>query len=173
MMKTSQRLERKSCLYILGVQTLANGGEANMIASISGISWMRKSRLRIAQQLPRILLDKKTSKIFQILEDHYHAEPSSSTPKQWCRCNVTNWPVISGRRHSTLLRRQRSQSKTEFSATPRDAPCLLYPYQGLRFRKPTNLPEKPISPPAARHTSILQDQTSEVENSNIILLLPC
>ena len=169
MLRTSQRLERKSCLYNLGVQTLANGGEANMIASISGISWMRKSRLRIAQQLPRILLDKKTSKIFQIWEDLYHAEPSSSTPKQWCRCNVTNWPVISGRRHSS---NNAHKVKLNFR-------LLLVTHLvcctriGLRFRKPTNLPEKPISPPAARHTSILQDQLRRVENSNIILLLPC
>lgn len=30
--------------------------------------------------------------------------------------------------------------------------------QNLRFRRPTNVPEKPISAPAARHTGILQDQ---------------
>ena len=153
---TSQRLVWKSCLYILGVQTLANGGEGNMIASIFGISWMRKSRVRIAQQLPRILLDKKTSKIFQIWEDHYHAEPS---PKQW-------WPVVqvycdelTGDFRETAFNSFGDNAKLNFRLSGLvQVCCTRMSYQGLRFRKPTDVLEKPISPPTARHTGILQDE---------------
>lgn len=55
---------------------------------------------------------------------------------------------------------QRSQSKTENLVDPLRCLvcCTRMLYEGLHFWKPTDVQEKPISPPAAHHTNILQDQ---------------